>query len=494
MKKNIFQYKWMLTGLLVSMMSFTSCGNFFDESSQDEIKPKNIEDLKAVMYKSAYPYQMAQDVYLNLLTDETECNGLLNDNYTSQHKNGQPIFCFDKGMFDATHIIPDDTNSWENYYEKIMGCNVVKDYLDKVTGTDKEKNAVLGQVLFLRAYYYLRLALIYCQPYSGKNVNPDTALGLPLQLIMTVSDNKPKRTTLRETYAQIEKDLLESLSLLKENYKADSPFRVDALAVNCLLSRMYLYMGRNEDMANAVKYADAAISEGPSLTNLNSFRATFGDKGVYDVDVSQEVVWAYGFPSYQCGTYCITNAYMEQFPYTISNSLANLYDATNDLRYVSYLRPNKWVTNLQYTHKKGSSNMTYGDSGIRMAEIYLNRAEALIREAKVDGDASKITKALSDLNTLRSSRYASQTYTDIDVTDADKLLDFCLEERQRELCWEEGFRWFDIKRLGLSVTHKYLDADENATTYTLEANSLLYALPIPYDAIDRNKNLEQNPR
>lgn len=493
MKNKIVQYKWMLIGIM-SMFSFTSCGNFFDESSQDEIKPSNIEDLKAVMYKEAYPYQMIVDPYLNLLTDETQCNGLLNDNYTSQHKSGQPIFCFEKNMFDATHIIADDTNSWKNYYEKIMGCNVVKDYLDKVSGTDKDKNGVLGQVLFLRAYYYLKLALIYCQPYSGKNINPDTALGLPLQLTMTVSDTNLKRTTLRETYAQIEKDLLESLSLLKENYNAESAFRVDEITANCLLSRLYLYMGRNEDMANVVKYADAAIDKGPALTNFDSFQSSYGNKGVYDLDVSSEVVWTYGNASYYCSTYFVTNAYTEQFPYTVSNSLVSLYDATNDLRYRSYLRPNMWSSDMQYTHKKGTANSTYGDNGIRMAEIYLNRAEALIREAKIDGDASKITKALSDLNTLRRSRYVSQTYTDINIIDADKLLDFCLQERQRELCWEEGFRWFDIKRLGLSVTHTYLDADENPTTFTLESNSLLYALPIPYDAIDRNKNLEQNPR
>lgn len=494
MKKYIFQYKWMLTGLLTSILTFTSCGNFFDESSQDEIKPSNIDDLKAVMYKEAYPYQLSADPYLNLLTDETQCNGLLNDSYTTQHKNGQPLFCFEKNMFDAIHVIPDDTNSWQIYYEKIMGCNVVKDYLDKVSGTDKEKNAVLGQVLFLRAFYYLKLALIYCQPFNGKDINPDTTLGLPLQLTMTVSDVKPKRSTLRETYAQIEKDLLEALPLLKENYKADSQFRVDELTVNCLLSRLYLYMGRTEDMANVVKYANAAISERPALTNFASFQSSYGSKGVYDVDVSPEVVWTYGSASYLCSTYYIIDAYMEQFPYTISNSLISLYDVTNDLRYASYMMPNSWINFIQYSHKKGNANSNYGDCGIRMAEIYLNRAEALIREAQIDGDAAKLTQALSDLNTLRRSRYVLQTYTDVNITDADKLLDFCLKERQRELCWEEGFRWFDIKRLGLSVTHNYIDADGNSTAYTLDANSLLYALPIPYDALERNSNLVQNPR
>lgn len=485
MKKNKYQYR-LLLGLVILLLCLTSCAHFFDESSQDEIRPSSVADIKAMMYKEAYPYLFTSSTYLDLLTDEIQCNGLSYATYAPQHKAGTPIFTFDQTMFDAVNIIPDESNSWKLLYEKIMGCNVVKDYLPKVSGTDTEKNALLGQVLFLRAYYYLKLALIYCQPYNGKNINPDTAMGLPLQLTMTVSDNFPSRSTLRDTYVQIEKDLLESVALLKDNYKADSQFRVDQLAANILLSRLYLYMGRTEDMANVVKYADVAMAQGPALTTFASMKS---GKGVYDIDVSSEVVWVYGSPSSLNETFFIpqpTDPY--QPPYTVSATLMSLY-GTNDLRLTSFFNNR----NL-YSYKKGTQNTNYGDCGIRMAEVYLNRAEALIREYKIDGDAAKCTQALNDLNTLRRSRYTSQTYTDINITDPDALLTFCLQERQRELCMEEGFRWFDIKRLGLSVSHHYIDTDGNAKDYTLEPNSLLYALPIPYDAIDRNNKLVQNPR
>lgn len=489
MKKNKYQYR-LLSGLVILLLCLTSCAHFFDESSQDEIKPSSIADIRSLMYKEAYPYMLSSSTYLNLLTDEIQCNGLLDATYASQHKAGTPIFTYDQTMFDAVNIIPDESNSWKLIYEKIMGCNVVKDYLSKVSGTDTEKNAVLGQVLFLRAYYYLKLAMIYCQPYSGKNIDPNTAMGLSLQLTMDVSDKFPSRSTLRETYAQIEKDLLESVALLKDNYKADSPFRVDQLAANILLSRLYLYMGRTEDMANVVKYADLAMAQGPSLTNFASFKSQFGTKGVYNVDISPEVVWVYGSPSSKNGTYYIQTLAPggAKPPYVTSNTLKSLYDA-NDLRLASFFSGGTF-----YSNKVGSLTSNYGDSGIRMAEVYLNRAEALIRQYKIDGDPDKCAKALNDLNALRSSRYASQTYTDVNITDPDALLTFCLQERQRELCLEEGFRWSDIKRLGLSVSHHYIDADGNAKDYTLEPNSLLYALPIPYDAIDRNNKLVQNPR
>ena len=46
----------------------------------------------------------------------------------------------------------------------------------------------------------------------------------------------------------------------------------------------------------------------------------------------------------------------------------------------------------------------------------------------------------------------------------------------------------------ISVTHKYIDSEGIEKEYVLESNSLLYALPIPYDAIERNYKLKQNPR
>ena len=127
-----------------------------------------------------------------------------------------------------------------------------------------------------------------------------------------------------------------------------------------------------------------------------------------------------------------------------------------------------------------------------MAEAYLNRAEAYAR-LSMEGKGD-IGKGLEDINTLRETRYKNGTYTPVAFTESSLLLDFILEERQRELIWEDGFRWMDIKRLGLSVTHTYTDANGMQTDYVLKSNDLLYALPIPNDALLKNKNLIQNPR
>lgn len=479
---------------VVSMVSLTSCGDFLEEVSQDEIKPSTVEDMRQLMNKDAYPYQYYYDYYLDFLTDDMSCNGCDKSNatYVTYLQNAAAIFQFNPEMFDGKETFPDDADSWKNLYAKIKGCNVVYDYMEKVSGTEKEKNALKGQVRFLRAYYYLKLVLIYGQPYNGKNVNPDTALGVPLILSMNVTDNFPKRNTLRECYNQIEKDFLEAETLIRENYEADNEFRISTTAVDAMLSRFYLYKG---DYAKVIEYADKAIKEGPALTQLSSFKKSFFDNGIYDSNVSTEVIWKYGSKS--TGTYYSNELFNGKPPYTVSDDLINLYEK-DDLRDSCYFAMGKNYTTgevyRKFSQKVGYHHSDYGPQGIRIAEVYLNRAEAKIRLAQNGGNQNYLSEALSDLNKLRKSRFNEGTYYDKNITDGQKLLTFCLQERRREMALEEGLRWFDIKRLGLSVEHTFIDTEGTSKTCKLEANSNLYALPIPYKAIERNHNLKQNPR
>ncbi|MFR4037087.1 MAG: hypothetical protein ACLTZT_04280 [Butyricimonas faecalis] len=76
----------------------------FQRISQDLIKPSSVEDLRSVMYKEAYPYQFASDNYLMFLTDEIQCNGLLRNEYATQHGNATPVFTFNPMMFDGRSI------------------------------------------------------------------------------------------------------------------------------------------------------------------------------------------------------------------------------------------------------------------------------------------------------------------------------------------------------------------------------------------------------
>jgi hypothetical protein len=185
----------------------------------------------------------------------------------------------------------------------------------------------------------------------------------------------------------------------------------------------------------------------------------------------------------------------------VSPELANLYEQGTDTSYIGDLRYLMYYArtiNVVWPVRgfKVYYGKTYDAKGIRVAELYLNRAEALIRRYKKNSSAADLTQALSDLNTLRANRFDTRykTYKPVNITDADALFSFCKDERRRELSFEENFRWVDIKRWGLAITHHFIDENGVATDYTLPAGSPLYALPIPYNAIYRNDQLTQNPR
>lgn len=119
---------------------------------------------------------------------------------------------------------------------------------------------------------------------------------------------------------------------------------------------------------------------------------------------------------------------------------------------------------------------------IRLPETILLRAEVKLRLGDTAG-------AAEDINKLRSR--AKCKYL---VTAADMNIDLILDERARELIYEES-RWNTLLRMGGTVAtdriKKYSYWDYPRTTLTKEFN----LWPIPQSVIDTNKDvkLEQNP-
>jgi hypothetical protein len=513
MKKAIKQYIWLMAAGLL----FTSCKKFLTQTSQDEIRPTTTADLTQLLNGEGYPYITAMDSYIDLLTDDIQCSGIPVVNgapatatYISYLNNGTPIFTWDPAMFDSTQAT-DITglfgvNSWKIYYGKIKGCNVVLDYIGEVSGTEKEKEALKGQALFLRGFYYLKLVTLYGQPYNGVGVDAASSPGVPLILSSQVTDEIQGRNTLAEVYSQVEKDLLEAAELLRNSFVPGNTYRAGHLAAYTLLSRLYLYMNRDQDMDNVILYANKVLAEKPGLTSLTSYftPSSFNTAGIYDITLSQEVIWQYsGNPKGLIMFYTAAAGAAGVMPvFNVSQELVNLYEQgtgssnMGDLRYTAWFYKTNAPQSWPYRSNKIGINALYGDKGMRVAELYLNRAEALARRFKTTGNMGDKDQALNDLNTLRQSRYDTRntSYTPVSITDADALMSFCRNERRRELALEEGHRWCDIKRWGLSVTHRLIDANGIATDYTLSSNSKMYALPIPYTAINRNYKLSQNPR
>jgi hypothetical protein len=132
---------------------------------------------------------------------------------------------------------------------------------------------------------------------------------------------------------------------------------------------------------------------------------------------------------------------------------------------------------------------------MRVAELYLNRAESVIQQYLKNGDGSLRQAALADLNYLRSFRYDTRNvpYVPVDYS-GQALLDFCRDERRRELSFEDH-RWFDLRRYGMpEIRHTFqMSAGQAPVQYVLAKGSNRYVLPIAKSVLAKNPALVPNP-
>ena len=116
---------------------------------------------------------------------------------------------------------------------------------------------------------------------------------------------------------------------------------------------------------------------------------------------------------------------------------------------------------------------------IRLAEVYLNYAEAV---ARVGGNTQNAT---DKINELRNRAGAPQ------ISSSDLSVDFVLEERQRELYWE-GQRRTDLVRANQFVTSNYLWPFKAGAATGKASDDHRRVYPIPVDILLVNNNLTQN--
>lgn len=235
-----------------------------------------------------------------------------------------------------------------------------------------------------------------------------------------------------------------------------------------MLARVHLYNGQWQE---AEAEATAVIGSGSYslVSNLNN---------VFLMN-SNETIWQLMPTSTSLNTW-------EGNQFIPATSAAPTYPLTASLL-SSFTAPDQrkaaWtksvvVSSVNYTHPfkykvRTGTTLTEYYVVLRLAELYLVRAEARARQ-------SKISLALADLNTIRTrAGLANAT-----ISDQAAMLLAVEQERRLELFAEWGHRWFDLKRTGranalLAFKTGWQDTD---TLY-----------PIPNAELLRNPMLTQNP-
>ena len=120
---------------------------------------------------------------------------------------------------------------------------------------------------------------------------------------------------------------------------------------------------------------------------------------------------------------------------------------------------------------------------IRLAEIYLNYAEATLR-----GGGGDLGTATAKVNELRTRAYGNNSGN---VSTSTVDLDFLLDERSRELYWE-GQRRTDLVRYNYFTTDSYLWPFKGNEALGISVGSHRNVFPLPLNVLSTNPNLTQN--
>ncbi len=470
---------------------------------------------KFVDYKPKEDYQITADDYLTTADDYQKMvvgtytpmqwlwanvviGDVASDNSVSGGENATDQLGFQQ--IDDYQIIPNNsylTEAWKACYEGINRANYLEENKNKLSFTGKE--ALYGEVYFLRAYYYFELVRMFGD------------VPLFTQKRLTVAESGTlSRTPQAEVYAQIEKDLRAAIEVLPITNIQKG--RITRYAAQALLGKVLLYQNKFDDAAAMLEN----VVNGPFslVTDYGSIFLQSGENGPESVF---EIQYSNASPYYDwsnpgrgqgnlavqvCGIRNLTGTspYAQGWSTNLPTAdLANAfeagdtrkdvtildieaYKAANPSMNITYLvapYKNTGLYNQKYHPRKGETsgqvelNYLNNFRTIRFADVLLMAAEANNRKSAPDD-----SKARDYLNRVRRRAFGNNNH-DVNAS-GETLKQAIWRERRLELAME-GDRYFDLVRTG-----------QAATVITGFVTGRNERFPIPQQEVDIS-GLPQNP-
>ena len=474
----------------------TACSKFVDYNPHEDFQITSDDYLKTADDYSKMVigvYSPMQWIYANNVIGD-----IASDNSVSGGENATDVIGFQQ-IDDYTTTTTNSylTEAWKSCYEGINRANYLHENKTKLDFVGKE--ALYGEVYFLRAYYYFELVRMF----------GDVPLFTAKRL--TASDSKAfTRAPKADVYKQMEADLTAAIAVLPPTNVQKG--RVTKYAAQALLGKVLLYQGKYDAAAAMLEN----VISGPFnlVTNFGDIFLQSGENGIESVF---EVQYSNASPFYDwsnpgrgqgnlavqiCGIRNLTGNSPYGQGWSINLPTANLASAFTagdkrkdvtvlDIEAYSKANPSFGITytvapykntglyNQKYLPRKGETsgqvelNYLNNYRSIRFADVLLMAAEANNR-ATAPNDA----KAQTYLNRVRQRAFGDNLHN-ITATGAT-LKQAIWDERRLELAME-GDRFFDLVRTGQAAT--------KITGFKANKNELF---PIPQQEIDIS-GLTQNP-
>ena len=395
--------------------------------------------------------------------------------------------------------------AWDQPYSYIAAANSVIDNVPKMDDpdfSDAEKNVILGQAYFFRAYQYMQLARIFGD--------------VPLHLSTDDPEIYKPQSSQEEVFAQVEADMLLAESLLPTEHSTNFLTRSRGTkgAAQTMLAKLY---AETRDFQKCADYAAKVINSGV-YELVDTFDHLFDGEHEFTSESIWEGVHVSG--GFQQGTY----AQLQMLP---PGDFSQYGDQPGSSWTVAYPRFNTLHSDLVTafetmgdTVRANSSYITVSDRSLisspaygysdsepishvyklgrvgeftsghnimllRLADVILLRAEAL-------NQLGNTGEAITLLNQVRARVELAPT-TATSKADVAKAI---LDERRLELFMENS-RYWDLKRYYnddaafVQYLNSLTESDGTSLDYKATLNNIF--MPIPQKEIDINEFLDQRP-
>lgn len=387
---------------------------------------------------------------------------------------------------DLTNLNVGFTDYWSTIYGELFIVNSALEGLSVSTRlTPAIKKQLLGEVKFMRSFYYFYLVNLYGE------------VPLVVSTDYTVNALIPKSSK-DVVYRQILKDLLESEQLLSEKYlKGDGlsvysdgmeeRVRPTKWAASALLARVYLYMEN---------WNDAAIESSKVISNTNQF-LLLPENELNHVFFknNKEAIWQLqpvvrGFNTQDAYFFIIPEGGPSRSnPVSLNNDLIKTFEPGDKRKseWIKSIEANgiKYYYPFKYTITLSSDPSVLVNEYpivMRLAEQYLIRAEARAEQDNISG-------AIEDIDEIRNRAGLVLIKNSNPNIHKEDLLIEILKERQLELFTEWGHRWFDLKRRGKIDEVMTLMTPKKSNGLTWKSFQQNY--PISLSELNANPNLTQ---
>lgn len=433
---------------------------------------------------------------------------------------------------------------WGQYYLAIASANQALAAIEELGGpTNAQLKAAKGEALVCRAYAHFCLVNMFCQAYNPKYASED--LGIPyMEKAETELDPKYSRGTVAGVYALIEKDLVDGLPLISDEFYSTPKYHFNQKAAYAFAARFYLFYQKWDECIAAARVVLGSAPEA-MMRDL----AANGRLGLVSAD-GQTLLRTMDYIDYahKCNLMLQTSVtdlpgisfslYSEYSGFTHGNWL----DQTETFR----AQTAPWGSSYSLYSPPHSTNNAGSDKCFAWRAVYLfeikdpvmltglahtvfpafTTEETLLCRAEAYIMKKEYGPALNDMN-LWISKYVksprplteqsvdtwakettTKTYTPENPTvkkafgetafpvDAGTQTNMCyaLLHCRRVETAHLGLRWFDVKRYGITIARRKLSGFNKLGSVTdeLPARDPRCAMQIPMDVVAAG--LTPNPR